>query len=219
MLLCRRPRMRKCASTKNCSPPRRAVFFISPQIRATLQENARLYDGHASGGLLGGVNLHLYVKSNPIMKFDAHGKFPSGPGDFPNTPDTSVCEYYSRVGQSERCNYHKTAYGICKGSTGSVYSVGANVFARGCALFSDGATVTQTMNCIRTCLVISDNMARSMSDCKLEKDKECGGGGVCTKRSCIDGYHNYCFKRCGINSLCYGGRWDDFLPPTWAYDD
>jgi hypothetical protein len=65
--------MRKCASTKNCSPPRRAVFFISPQSRATLQENARRYDGHASGGLLGGINTYAYVENNPLSYADPDG--------------------------------------------------------------------------------------------------------------------------------------------------
>jgi hypothetical protein len=65
--------MRKCASTKNCSPPRRAVFFISPQIRATSQENARCYDGHASGGLLGGMNTYLYANASPLFYVDATG--------------------------------------------------------------------------------------------------------------------------------------------------
>ena len=67
--------MRKCASTKNCSPPRRAVFFISPQIRATLQENDCRYDQTASGGLLGGVNWYTYSPRNPLFAADPKGLY------------------------------------------------------------------------------------------------------------------------------------------------
>ena len=77
-LLCRRPRMRKCASTTNCSPSRRVDFFISPQIRARLQENDCRYDQTASGGLLGGVNLYLYAKAAPTMYTDPDGLTPLG---------------------------------------------------------------------------------------------------------------------------------------------
>jgi hypothetical protein len=72
--------MRKYASTKNCSPPRSAVFFISPQIRATLQENDCRYDRTASGGLLGGINPYLYASANPLSHTDPLGLNPGGVG-------------------------------------------------------------------------------------------------------------------------------------------
>jgi len=69
--------MRKCASTKNCSPPRRAVFVFAAHIVESLQENARRYDGHASGGLLGGINTYAYVGSNPLSYADPAGLNPT----------------------------------------------------------------------------------------------------------------------------------------------
>jgi len=79
--------MRKCASTKNCSPPRRAVFVFAAHIVESLQENARRYDGHASGGLLGGINMYAYVGGNPISGIDPYGLFDiTNPADWPQLP-------------------------------------------------------------------------------------------------------------------------------------
>ena len=52
---------------------RRAVFFISPQTRSTLQTNAPYYRKLASGGLVGGINTYLYANAAPTGYTDPDG--------------------------------------------------------------------------------------------------------------------------------------------------
>ena len=68
-----RARRAKCASRAKTKTTGESVFFISPQTRSTLQENARRYDDCASGGLHGGDNVYTYVEGNPINKVDPLG--------------------------------------------------------------------------------------------------------------------------------------------------
>jgi hypothetical protein len=187
--------MRKYASTKNCSPPRSAVFFISPQIRATLQENARCYDGHASGGLLGGLNTYAYVGGNPLTYVDLAGL---KRWDFDGPGDTSACVYYDRMAaENQSCSYYKEAAKICRGQDDNVNR--ATGFAIWTAYATSRAfTESQSviLNRIRRGLIERDRAARASAT------DECG----CTRGDDIDAYHNDVFRQVGLWPIFYGGN-------------
>lgn len=139
-------------------------------------------------GYQGGINLFLYANANP-------SRFADPDGLSPNQSDYSICSYYDGVAERHGCNYHKAAADICRGTNRLV-----NAIAAVC-----GITAAK-LSCIRECLVTSDKSARRNPSCQVET----GGCGVCTKKSCIDAYHNKCFSRCGVSPTCYGGNYGPY---------
>lgn len=112
------------------------------------------------------------------------------------TPDYSPCTYYDNVANQFGCKYHQAAAGICRGNHDGV------------TFLNNICSVSQSQqNCIRQCLVENDKKARNDVNCRTNNGK-----GNCTKKSCINDYHNICFPTCGVNKNCYGGNWDNFRP-------
>jgi hypothetical protein len=134
-----------------------------------------------------------------------------GPASFPNTPNLEVCNYYERIAQEQGCNYHSYAAEICRGER-KPWSSAANFLLEICA--DDKYNIEQVKNCVRTCLVAYDHYVRENSpECRIQCQR-----GTCTHLDCIDAYHNQCFKNCGTPPICYGGRWDNWIP-NWVFYD
>lgn len=118
-------------------------------------------------------------------------------GDSSNvTPDYSPCTYYDDVANQYGCKYHQTAAKICRNQ--NYFVIGINTAC--------GISEAQK-NCIRYCLVNADKQARSSSLCRTQS-----GQGNCTKKTCINSYHNTCFTQCGLPKRCYGGNVEKWIP-------
>ena len=172
-------------------------------------------------GLSDGVNSYSYVNAHPIDDLDPKGLFGYNcgleerqrrreEGRRRHPRDTTMCEYYNNVANTEGCTYHKSAYNICKGND-QLFSKMANGLLSACAKTAQ-QPVEKVKNCVRACLVNADKKARTTSSCQLKKCRSDESSGTCTKRSCIDQYHKDCFQKCGVPKLCYGGYYDDYFP-------
>jgi len=149
-------------------------------------------------GLSGGASAYPYAADAPTARTDPTGEVPSpyfrlppasGPSRVDAAPDYSMCSYYDAVARTFGCKYHAFAGKACRGE-----STGVNIIVGICDIS------VQKQNRIRDCLVRSDQAARSNPSCRIGN---CGG---CTKKSCIDEYHNNCFESAGVSKRCYGGN-------------
>ncbi len=117
------------------------------------------------------------------------------PITYSDVPDLTPCTYYDDIANKYQCNYHRAAADICKAKDDEVNLLNAI------------CTLTESdKNCLRNCLVNADNLVQSgaVPSC-LTKSTPIQH---CTKKSCIDAYHNVCFPRCGLPTRCYGGNYD-----------
>jgi RHS repeat-associated protein len=186
--------------------------YYSPEIRRFVNQDVLL--GNVADGQ--SLNRFAFVTGNPVSFVDPFGLerqslFPS-PKDFPKTPSLEVCSYYDRIAKEQGCNYHSYAAQICRGEP-VLWSFAANFLLKLCA--SDQYHIEQIKNCVRTCLVSYDHFVlENLPECSIQCKE-----GVCTSIECIDAYHNQCFSNCAVLPICYGGRWDNFLPTSWFYDN
>lgn len=121
-------------------------------------------------------------------------------------PDYSVCSYYDEVAKTNNCKYHALAGKICRDD----YLL-TKLFTSACSRLAPGEITIEEKNCIRSCLVLNDQVVREQVDfCQIN----CNGE-TCTKRECIDAYHNSCFELCNVSKVCYGGNW----PYSYDNDD
>lgn len=142
-------------------------------------------------GIRAGLNTYIYVEADPLGSTDLLGLRRGGGNSNPNY---TVCGYYRQIGGQYGCKYHTFAYGVCMGQDTVVNALTALI-------------TTSQLNCIRVCLVEADKAARQAPNCRAK----CPFGN-CTKRSCIDSYHNQCFTQCNAlgGGFFYGGNYGNF---------
>lgn len=173
--------------------------------QAGLHDNYKRHYDPATGryvesdpiGLAGGsYSPYAYVYGDPIDFMDDDGLLGRAPGTAAvgripiGFPNTAQCSYYDGVARRSGCKYHAFAGDVCRGK-----NLGVN--------FLTLRMANSNLNCIRSCLIESDKKARASSTCQTTT---CNSRGQCTKKSCIDSYHNQCFVKCGVPSWLYGGN-------------
>lgn len=106
-------------------------------------------------------------------------------------PDYSACSYYDEIAQTEGCRYHSFGAKVCREE-----SISVNALVAACGI------PESKLNCIRSCLVEADKIARQTPACQINCSDT-----TCTNTDCIDTYHKLCFQGCEVSSFCYGGRY------------
>jgi RHS repeat-associated protein len=165
-------------------------MLVSHELSRMRPRGKRNYDELASGrsyvqsdpiGIKSGVDTYTYVRSNPISLLDADGLEPRGGGPAP----TSECAYYDAVCRRTGCGYYcGVAPIICRNPYSSPFLWG----------------VAQTkVNCIRTCLVQSDQ------DAWKDKANLTDTCPQCLKDSVIDAYHENCYTKCDVSTSRFPG--------------